>query len=213
MNSLFVKVPKWVQQLFYRQLWSIKTSKKEIFLTFDDGPTPKITEWVLDQLEQYKAKATFFCIGKNIKEQPDIFNKISANNHSIGNHTYNHLKGWETNSEVYLENILKTEALLKEHGLLNSKKLFRPPYGKIRKDQVQKLISKGYTIVMWEVLSADFDNKISREKCLKNVLRNARPGSIIVFHDSLKAKNHLRYSLPKVLAYFSKKGFIFKAIA
>ncbi|MEI6866135.1 polysaccharide deacetylase family protein [Flavicella sp.] len=210
MNALFVKIPKWVQRLFKNKTWSISTTDKEIYLTFDDGPTPKITEWVLNQLEQHNAKATFFCIGKNIKKHSDTFNKITANGHSIGNHTYNHLKGWNTPSDVYLENILKTERILERKS--NSKKLFRPPYGKITAKQSIKIIDKGYKIIMWEVLSADFDSNINKEKCLKNVLKNAKSGSIIVFHDSIKASAHIQYVLPKVLEHFKKKGYRFKAI-
>jgi len=212
MNSIFVKIPKWVQRVFKTKTWSIRTTKKEIYLTFDDGPTPKITEWVLDQLEQYNAKSTFFSIGKNIEKYPAIFKKIIAKGHSIGNHTHNHLKGWKTSTTIYLENIMEIESVLKDYALPNSKKLFRPPYGKITNRQSKKVIDKGFSIIMWEVLSGDFDKRITKEKCLDNVLRNTKPGSIIVFHDSLKASENMQYALPKVLDYYTKKGFVFEAI-
>lgn len=212
MNSLFVKIPTWVQRFFHKQLWSIPTDKKEIYLTFDDGPTPKITEWVLNQLQQYNAKATFFCIGKNIAEHPKILETTISQNHSIGNHTYNHLKGWNIKTVSYMNDVLKTEKLLNQKKLPNTSKLFRPPYGKIKNSQLNKLIAKGYKVVMWDVLSVDYNKNISQEQCLKNVIKNTKSGSIIVFHDSIKASKNLEYVLPKVLEYFSKKGYVFEAI-
>lgn len=212
MNSIFVKIPKWIQRIFNTKTWSVKTTEKEIYLTFDDGPTPEITEWVLNQLKENNAKATFFCIGKNIKNHPSIFEKIIAQNHSVGNHTHNHLQGWKTSSAVYLENIRETEVVLEDYSIPNSRKLFRPPYGKITKKQSKKVLEKGYSIIMWEVLSADFDKGITKEKCLENVLKNSKPGSIIVFHDSIKAAENMQYTLPKVIAYYKKKGYVFKAI-
>lgn len=170
MNSLFVKIPKWVQRLFLKQIWSFKTDKKEIYLTFDDGPTPDITEWVLSQLEQYNAKATFFCIGKNIEKHADILKRIIAKKHSIGNHTHNHLQGWKTDSEKYINNVLETEEVLKKYNPQNKKLLFRPPYGKITNNQLRKVLSKGYTVIMWEVLSIDFDKNINKETCLNKEL-------------------------------------------
>ena len=212
MNYFFINIPKWVQMIFKNHMWSIDTDQKELYLTFDDGPTPEITEWVLDQLEKHKAKATFFCIGKNIEAHPEIFQKLIEGGHSIGNHTYDHLKGWTVNSDVYLENIKKTETLLNTYQLPNSKRLFRPPYGKITRSQTKKIKEENYDIVMWKVLSADFDKTIRKEKCTENVLRNTTKGAIIVFHDSEKAAKNMRYTLPKVLEYYSKKGYVFKAI-
>lgn len=212
MNSLFVKIPTWVQHFFHKQLWSISTDKKEIYLTFDDGPTPKITEWVLNQLAEHNAKATFFCIGKNIAEHPLILEKTIAQKHRIGNHTYNHLQGWKTKTLAYMNDVLKTEKLLDQKNLPNNHKIFRPPYGKIKRSQLKKVLAQGYKVVMWDVLSADYNKKISKEQCLNNVIKNTKPGSIIVFHDSIKASKHLEYVLPKVLEHFSKKGFSFKAI-
>lgn len=212
MNSLFIKIPTWVQFFFKNHIWSIKTDRKEIYVTFDDGPTPEITEWVLTQLAKYNAKATFFCVGKNIEAHPEIFKKIIQARHSIGNHTYNHLKGWNVKTDAYLDNIKKTETLLNSYQLPNTKRLFRPPYGKIKRSQTKKIKEENYEIIMWKVLSADFDNSISKEKCLENVLKNSTKGAIVVFHDSIKAANNMKYALPKVLEYYSKKGYSFRAL-
>ncbi len=219
----FVKTPKIVQRIFKNYVWSFFTSEKVIYLTFDDGPTTEITEWTLNTLKEYNAKATFFCVGKNIKNHPKIVKKIIADNHSIGNHTHNHLNGWKVNTETYIKNVEKTENSIQsavssfqkktDKNQSNSKLLFRPPYGKIKPHQVKKLRAKGYKIILWDVLSADFDQSISKEKCLKNVLKNTKNGSIIVFHDSIKAAKNQKYVLPKVLAHFSEKGFVFRNIA
>ena len=198
--------------MFTSVVWSIQTDKKEIYLTFDDGPTLEITEWVLDQLEVYNAKATFFCIGKNILAHPAIFKKLLEKGHSIGNHTFNHLNGWKVNSKKYHENILKTEAVLKEYKLPNKTKLFRPPYGKITAKKIEKLKKENYKIIMWNVLSADFDLNTTKETCLDNVLQHTKQGAVIVFHDSLKASEKLKYSLPKVLEILSNEGYNFKAL-
>lgn len=187
--------------------------KKEIYLTFDDGPTPDITEFVLNELKKHNAKATFFCIGKNIKNHPEIFKRIIDEGHVVGNHTQNHFNGWKTKTQDYIENTLEVENTLKlsnfETLQLN---LFRPPYGKIKKRQAKALLKRGYNIIMWSVLSGDFDKKTSKEKCLQNVIKNTSNGSIVVFHDSAKAAEKVNYTLPKVLDYFVKKGFEFKAI-
>ncbi|HKO75723.1 MAG TPA: polysaccharide deacetylase family protein [Flavobacterium sp.] len=198
--------------------------ENKIYLTFDDGPTPEITEWVLEQLKKHQAKATFFCIGKNINSHKDIFFKIIDEGHSIGNHTYNHLKGWITSTEDYLDNIalckseINNASPVRYSSGLNSaicnlqSLLFRPPYGKIRKSQSKKLHQLGYKIIMWDVLSADFDQTITPEKCLENVLQNVQSGSIIVFHDSLKAFKNLEYTLPRSLEILKQRGFIFEVI-
>lgn len=207
-------------RFFSKYTWRFSLDKKEIYLTFDDGPTPKITQFVLDELKKYKAKATFFCIGKNIVSHPKIFNNILADEHSIGNHTQNHLNGWKHSIKAYLENVLECDNIISSavEKYKNSKlktqnsKLFRPPYGKIKNSQAKDLLQKGYKIIMWDVLSADFDTSISKEKCLENVLKNTKNGSIIVFHDSVKAAEKVQFVLPKVLEEFSKKGFVFKAI-
>ena len=210
-----IKTPELIQRMYPEFLWRFSSTKKEIYLTFDDGPTPNITEFVLEQLALFNAKATFFCIGKNIVENSKILSKILKDGHTIGNHTNNHLKGWNTKRKTYLENVLIAQKYIDSH---NSKadnqqlKLFRPPYGKVRKMQVKDLQNYGYKIVMWDVLSGDWDNKISKERCLRNVIENTTSGSIVVFHDSKKAEANLKYVLPKLLAHFSKKGYIFKQI-
>jgi len=207
MKSYLAKTPRLIQQLYKNYTWRFFTNRKEIYLTFDDGPTAEITNWTLDILDKYNAKATFFCIGKNIAEEPEIYARILTKNHQIGNHTQNHKNGFKTDLKAYINNILEAEIHLE-----NPSKLFRPPYGRIKRKQAQKLKSLGYQIIMWDVLSADFDTTITKEKCLQNVLRNTKNGSIIVFHDSLKASKNLQYTLPKVLEYYSKKGYLFKAI-
>ena len=212
MKQYFVKTPTILQQLFRSFVWRFSTNRKEIYLTFDDGPTPKITNWVVSELEKYNAKATFFCVGKNIILYPETYNNIIANNHAIGNHTYHHHNGFKTNVKSYIESIMSTQQLL-DNSIKENSMLFRPPYGKIKRKQAKKLQKLGYKIIMWDVLSADFDSSISNERCLKNVLKNAKSGSVVVFHDSVKAYDKLHYTLPKVLDYFSKKGYVFKAIS
>ena len=211
----FVKTPKFIQSFFKDYIWFINTNKKEIYLTFDDGPTPKVTDFVLRTLKNSNAKATFFCIGKNIEKHPEIFKKIIADGHTIGNHTHNHLNGWKTSLDVYIKNIEKCNLSINTQNAKpqnQNSKLFRPAYGKIKKSQAIKLKSQGYDIVMWSVLSGDFDVKLSKEKCLNNVINNTEKGSIIVFHDSEKAFEKLQYVLPKVLAHFTNAGYIFKSL-
>ncbi len=199
-----VKTPKFIQELFPNFTWKIPTEDKVLYLTFDDGPIPSVTPWVLEQLAQYNAKATFFCVGNNIKKHPEVFEQVQAAGHSIGNHTFNHLNGWTSDNIPYFHNIRHCANLTKTI-------LFRPPYGKLRPRQTQFLL-RHYRIVMWDVLSGDFDPNITEEQCLLNVTRNVEPGSIVVFHDSLKAEEKLRYALPKALAYFAEQGYRFEAL-
>lgn len=206
MSFYWVKTNLFIRKIFPNYIWLLPNKKKEIYLTFDDGPIPEITEWVLDLLEEHKAKATFFCIGDNIRKNPTIFNKIIAKEHSIGNHTFNHLNGWKTTTQNYFKNTLECQETVNS-ATKQSVKLFRPPYGKIKSNQAKKLKLLGYKIIMWDVLSGDFDNKISKEKCLKNVIQNIESGSIIVFHDSIKASNNLKYALPKVLTYLKQNNY------
>ena len=208
MKFYFVKTPGIFKFIFRNWVWSYTKNEKTIYLTFDDGPTTEVTPWVLYQLNKYRAKATFFCIGKNIAEHPEIFKEILRNEHAIGNHTNNHLNGWKTPANVYLEN--SKEALKKK---VHNSTLFRPPYGKLTLSQSKRLREQGKQIIMWDVLSADFDTKISKEKCLQNVLKNTQNGSIVVFHDSNKAAKKLKFVLPKVLDYFEGKGYNFKKIS
>ncbi|MFA9186968.1 polysaccharide deacetylase family protein [Flavobacterium magnesitis] len=215
MKAYWVKTHRIIKKLFPNYVWDIPNNDNKIYLTFDDGPTPEITQWVLNQLEQYNAKATFFCIGKNIEQHPEIFNEVIKKGHGIGNHTQNHLNGWKTITNEYLENIETCETtisnLKSEISILQSK-TFRPPYGKIKAAQAKKLRQQGYKIIMWDVLSADFDQSITKEECLNNVLSNTQSGSIIVFHDSLKAFKNLEYALPKVLQHLAENHFSFETI-
>lgn len=208
---IWIKTHWLIKKLFSNYIWEIPNSENKIYLTFDDGPTPEITEWTLQQLKKYNAKATFFCIGDNIRKYPEIFKKVIEEGHSIGNHTFNHLNGWNTSKQDYLENAKKCQSEI--YNLQPAIcTLFRPPYGKIKPSQSRELRKLGYKIIMWDIISYDFDAKISKEKCLENVLTNVKSGSIIVFHDSIKAFPNLEYTLPKVLEILNKKGFVFVKI-
>lgn len=199
-----VKTPKFIQELFPNFTWRIPSSEKVLYLTFDDGPIPEVTPWVLEQLSAYNAKATFFCVGDNIQKHPEVFEQVKAAGHAVGNHTFNHQNGWITDNIPYFHNVRHCANLTKTI-------LFRPPYGKLRPRQTQFLL-RHYRIVMWDVLSGDFDPNITAEQCLQNVVSNASEGSIVVFHDSLKAEEKLRYALPRVLEHFSALGYRFEAL-
>jgi peptidoglycan/xylan/chitin deacetylase (PgdA/CDA1 family) len=203
-----VKAAWWLKAMYPSYIWHIQEEEKIMYLTFDDGPHATVTPFVLQQLQQYNAKATFFCIGKNVVEQPTIYQQILNDGHSIGNHTHNHLNGWKTNDASYLNNIKLAEQSIQSN-------LFRPPYGRIKKSQAKQLMLRNTNmkIVMWDVLSGDFDTQLSPQKCLDNVLKNVTQGSIVVFHDSEKAFERLQYALPKTLEHFSNLGYTFKAIS
>ena len=213
MKAYLSKTPEIIQSLYKNYTWCFPTDKKELYLTFDDGPTPEVTQWVLDTLQKHQAKATFFCIGKNIENHPEIFKQLLADGHAVGNHSYNHLNGIKTSSKSYVEDVLLARKTMQQLDDTNGLQLFRPPYGRIKPSQGKKIRNLGYKIIMWNVLSADFDTSISNETCLQNVLKNAENGSDIVFHDSEKAKERLYYALPKILEYYRKKGFVFKKIS
>ncbi len=229
-------MPRFIQRLYPERIWAFSRSQNSVFLTFDDGPIPEVTPWVLDELKKHNAKATFFCIGENVQKHPEIFRRIVAEGHSVGNHTFNHLNGWKTKTSEYVKNVLSCEEtisyilnnspfeepvpnLLREgrgevsnsefsnrQSAIENRKLFRPPYGKITSKQTKILQKKGFKIIMWDVLSYDFDATISEEECLQNVLKNIKQGSVVVFHDSLKAEKNLRYVLPKVLEKIGEYG-------
>lgn len=207
------KTPFVVKKMFPDYVWEISTNQKELYLTFDDGPTPEITHWVLDCLKHYQAKATFFCIGENVKKHPELFQSLLDHGHSIGNHTNNHIKGWKTKTKEYLENVRVAQETINNHLLQSSNNnLFRPPYGQISLKQGKKLMGNGYKVVMWDVLSFDWDKSVSNQECFNYVTSKSKNGSIIVFHDSVKASNNMKYTLPKVLEYYTEKGFAFKGI-
>ncbi len=201
-----------LQQLIYPDLiWRKETEEKTIYLTFDDGPTPDITEFVLDTLQVYCAKATFFCVGHNIEKHPRIFQQLIQHGHRVGNHTFDHLNGWATRPAVYLNNIDKCHIAIDRYMTEKKKKLFRPPYGKITFQQIKALIPS-YDIIMWNVLTKDYSKKLSPSSCLKKAINNTGKGTIVVFHDSIKAMKNLYHVLPRFLAHFAHKGFIFKTI-
>jgi peptidoglycan/xylan/chitin deacetylase (PgdA/CDA1 family) len=205
----FVKTPWWLKKFYSQRLWSINTKEKIIYLTFDDGPHTKATIFVLDELKKYNAKATFFCIGKNVVAHSHVYRRILDEGHRVGNHTHQHLNGWKTKSNIYLHDIAEAARYI-------DSPLFRPPYGRINSFQAKNinkaLKNKGAKIIMWSVLSGDFDNIITKEKCLENVILYTKPGSIVVFHDSEKAFSHLEYALPKILQFFSEKGYLFESL-
>ena len=212
---MIATVPGFIKRIFNKRIWEGPAKEKCIYLSFDDGPIPEVTPWVLDQLKKYSAQATFFCIGDNVQKHPEVFQRIIAEGHSVGNHTFNHLNGWKTSTEEYVLNTLKARHILEKN--LPEKKafknpLFRPPYGRLKTKQANMLQKRGFKLVMWSILSMDYNRKITREKCLQNVLKNAKSGSIVVFHDSLKAQFNLTYVLPRVLKYFSQKGYSFRAL-
>ena len=212
MNFNWVKTNKWIKKIFNNLVWDIPNSDNKIYLTFDDGPIPEVTEWVLNILKSKDIKATFFCIGDNMKKHPEVYKRILAEGHQTGNHTFNHLNGWNTETNHYIENFKLCET---EHSKLNTKHsfLFRPPYGKIKPSQSKTIRQFGYKIIMWDVLSYDFDSTVSEEKCLENVISNTEQGSIIVFHDSVKAEKNLKYALPKAIQVLKDKGFVFDVIS
>ena len=201
----WVKTSIFIKKIFFRHIWSIPNKEKAVYLTFDDGPSTEITEWVLAELKKHEAKATFFCIGNNIDKHPSIFSKILQEGHAIGNHTFNHLNGWKTDKTAYVQNAMQCAKAIEAFAYKS--KLFRPPYGKIKPSQAKALRDKGYQVIMWDVLSADFDKQISPEQCLENVLRNVASGSIIVFHDSVKAYENLKYVLPKTLSFLAQNKY------
>jgi peptidoglycan-N-acetylglucosamine deacetylase len=198
------RTPRLIQNLMPAYTWRVPTDEKIIYLSFDDGPIPDVTPWVLDTLKQYNAKATFFCVGDNVKKHPSVFQHILADGHAVGNHTFNHLSGWDTENIAYFHNIRHCARVVKSA-------LFRPPYGRLTPKQTQ-FLARHYQIVMWDVLSGDFDTTISEEACLQNVLAGTRRGSIVVFHDSLKAADNMMYALPRVLSHFAARGYRFESL-
>jgi len=205
----FVKTPWWIKKIYSFYTWSIPTTEKILYLTFDDGPHPEATPFVLSELKKFDALATFFCIGKNVLAYPDIYKRILDEGHAVGNHTQNHLNGWKTPNDVYVKDIAEAANYIDSN-------LFRPPYGRITLFQAKNLPAamkgKKSKIIMWDVLSADFDESITNEQSMQIVVFRSSPGSIIVFHDSEKAFQKLNYVLPKILHHFSNQGFKFLSL-
>ena len=200
-----VRPNKLLKYFLQKALWRVPTAEKKIYLTFDDGPIPGVTPGVLEQLDKYDAKATFFCVGDNVKKHPALFEALKKRGHAVGNHTFHHLDGWRTENDRYFQNIEQCNEAV-------GSSLFRPPYGKLKRAQYAA-ISQKYSIVMWDVLAGDFDPATSPVKCLKNVISKTREGSIVVFHDSLKAQERMEYALPRFLKHFSEKGFTFEKLS
>lgn len=209
MHRFFIKTPWWAKKLFPDYVWHIGTKENIVYLTFDDGPHPHVTPWVLKQLKMYNAKATFFCIGANVVKHPETFKQLIDEGHSVGNHTQHHLNGWKTKPSVYLNDVAIAAGSVHTN-------LFRPPYGKIKKAQAKGLNEALQTskakVIMWDVLSADFDLKTTPKACVKNVITNAVAGSIVVFHDSQKAERNLKAALPAVLKNLKERGYEFGKI-
>ena len=201
----FFHVPPLVQKLFPSLVWKLPGSGKDIYLTFDDGPTPELSKWIEDTLDAYNAKATFFCVGENLQRHPEWMPASRAKGHTVSNHTHNHLNGWQTSINDYVENTKRCEEI-------TGNKMFRPPYGLITLKQIKELKAQNYKIIMWDIMPYDFDERLDPEKALRKIIRHAVPGSIIVFHDNVKAEKCLKYILPRTLEHFSKKGYGFPAL-
>jgi len=196
----FVKTPQIFRSIYPELVWLSPNANNEIYLSFDDGPMPGATDWVLDTLKEFGAKASFFCVGSNIEKHPSLFQRIIDEGHTVGSHSYSHLSGWKTKHDVYIDDVNKA-------GAMTNTNLFRPPYGRIKKAQAKDL-SKDYKIIMWDILSGDFDQKVSAQQCIDNVLKNSRSGSIVVFHDNLKSLSKLKAALPSVLEKLLAKGYV-----
>ena len=201
---LIVRPPSLLTRALHRMTWDLQGEHREVYLTFDDGPTPVVTPWVLEQLDKAGAKATFFCLGRNVDKHPDIYKQILSGGHSVGNHSYSHLKGFRSSISRYMDDIHLAS------GMIDSK-LFRPPYGRIFPGQVKAVLEQ-YDIIMWDVLSIDYNSGLGGERVLRNVTRNVKPGSIIVFHDSDKAADNLYYALPRTLEFLKEEGYSMKQI-
>jgi peptidoglycan-N-acetylglucosamine deacetylase len=207
------RTPFFLPLLYSTLTWRMPASDNILYLTFDDGPVPGPTDFVLETLRKYEAKATFFCIGENIRKHSVIFEDIFHNGHAIGNHTFNHVNGWRTSAAAYCKNIELCRDEMKSHldaGFDHHAPLFRPPFGRISREQIGML--SGYNIIMWDVLSIDYNVRLGPEKCLRNTIAAARPGSIIVFHDSYKAERNLTFVLPRFIEHYLEHGFAFSAV-
>jgi len=203
-NLLLIQPKKFLRKIYPRAIWNYSRNEKVIYLTFDDGPIIGLTEWVLDELAKHKIKATFFCVGANILKHPFVYKRIMDEEHTVANHSMFHSKGFGTNVEDYLLEVEECAGLVENN-------LFRPPYGQLKRGQYRELLRKGFKIVMWDVISYDYE-KIEPEQCLKNVLKYTKKGSIVLFHDNWKAETNLKYALPKFIEHFKELGYGFKAM-
>ena len=201
---IIARIPRLLSKTFRSLTWELPADEKHVYLTFDDGPTPEVTDWVLGQLDAFDARATFFCLGKNVEANPELYNRILHKGHAVGNHSFSHIKGFGTSLKHYITDVRQASELIKSD-------LFRPPYGRIRPAQVRAL-KEEYKIIMWSVLSVDYNHSLKEEQVIRNVLDNVRPGSIIVFHDSVKASKNLYAALPKVLSYLKDQGYTLELI-
>ncbi len=200
-----VRPPLLAKLLLPGTTWYKKDAGNNVYITFDDGPIPEVTPWVLDEADKWNAKLTFFCVGENVHKHPDIYQEIIKRGHQVGNHTYNHLSAWKTDRESYFENIDKASLLIKS-------KLFRPPHGQVYPWYLSKLKQTFNQIVMWDVLSKDYDNSLTGMQVFENVKNHLRPGSIIVFHDSIKAEKNMKYAFPKTLEMIAEKALTMRVI-
>ncbi len=198
--NIMIQPHKFLSKVFKQATWEEDDSKNEVFITFDDGPIPEVTPWVLDEADKWNAKLTFFCVGDNVRKYPDVFNEVLKRGHAVGNHTFNHLRGWACNKETYFENVDKASEYIQSD-------YFRPPHGQIfpwYQDELKKRFKK---IVMWSLLSYDYDPDRTGKQVFKTVEKRIKPGSVIVFHDSLKAQERMRYAFPKTLELIAQKGY------
>ena len=214
----FFTVPSTIQWLIPSCTWRKEGQGKVIYLTFDDGPNPEITTWVMDELKKHQIKATFFCVGDNLKKFPEVAKKLLTEGHQIGNHTMHHIKGWKHKNVDYLKDIEDCDTEIRKiHEQMNDEKaqprLFRPPYGQIKPSQIKRLRTKGYEIIQWSNLSCDYDKRLNCEKSLSALVKNAKPGSIVVFHDSEKAENQLKKILPRYLKALLADGYTFQTLS
>lgn len=203
-DSILIQPRNFFKKIYPKAVWHLPRNEKTIYLTFDDGPIPQLTDWVLQELNAFNAKATFFCVGENVLKHPEVFDRIKNNGHTVANHTMHHVKGFKNTLNDYLKEVDACESLTKT-------KLFRPPYGQLKRSQYKALTERNYKIVLWDVISYDYEI-ISQQSCAKKVLRNAKGGSIVLFHDNLKAEKNLKYTLPLVLKHFTDLNYTFKAL-
>ncbi|MDN5202923.1 polysaccharide deacetylase family protein [Fulvivirgaceae bacterium BMA10] len=205
------KTPKFLQYLYPGLVWHKDRKEKCIYITFDDGPVPEITQFALNTLGDFNAKGTFFCVGENISRFPEEFKKVVDQGHSVGNHTFNHMNGWNNSQEHYYKNVERCHEEMKKFISVDSRQLFRPPYGRIKRAQANKLMTN-YDIIMWDVLTGDFDHNLDQDTCLKKAIESTRNGSIVIFHDSEKAARNMQFVLPRYLDHFSNLGYTFSAL-